>query len=97
MKYLQWMAIGGAALAATACTPWNKYAAVESQQYAGSAVHTMYEEWGTPVQRTHLLTGGWFYQFRKPDSGCLASVWTNDLDVVERLAVAGPSSCAASE
>jgi hypothetical protein len=93
MQNLQWAAIFSLALAATGCTSWDKYAAEQSQKYSGSALFTMYEEWGTPISRTRLLSGGRFYQFRKPASGCEASVWTNDLDVVLRLAVAGPSSC----
>jgi len=83
------------ALAVTACTSWDKYAAVQSQKYSGSPLFAMYEEWGTPVSRTQLITGGRFYQFRKPADGCEASVWTNDLDVVLRLSVSGPSTCAA--
>jgi hypothetical protein len=96
MKDLRWTAIGAAAFLLAACSPWDKYAALESQQYFGEYVHTMREEWGTPVHRTHLLTGGWFTQFRKPN-GCQASVWTNDLDIVSRLTVEGPSSCATAE
>ena len=39
-------------------------------------------------------TGGRFYQFRKQNGDCRASVWTNDLDVILRLAVSGPATCA---
>jgi hypothetical protein len=95
VRDLRWAAIGFLALAVTGCTSWDKYAAGQSQKYSGSPLFQMYEEWGTPISRTRLLTGGRFYQFRKPASGCEASVWTNDLDVILRLAVAGPSTCSA--
>jgi hypothetical protein len=95
VKNLRWVAICSLALAVTACTSWDKYAAGQGQKYSGSPLFTMYEEWGTPVSHTRLLGGGRFYQFRKPGTDCAASVWTNDLDVVLRLAVSGPSSCSA--
>jgi hypothetical protein len=95
MKALGWIAISSLALAATGCTSWDGYAAGQSQKYSGSSLFTMYEEWGTPITRTHLVTGGRFYQFRKPATDCGASVWANDLDVIQRLTVTGPSSCAA--
>ncbi|MDQ7248158.1 hypothetical protein [Dongia sedimenti] len=95
MKHLGWLAIGLLALAAAGCTSWDKYAAGQSQKYSGSPLFQMYEEWGTPVSRTRLLTGGRFYQFRKKATDCQASVWTNDLDIIVRMAVAGPGSCAA--
>jgi len=93
MKNLRRAAICSLALAVTGCTSWDKYAAGQSQKYSGSALFTMYEEWGTPISRTRLLTGGRFYQFRKQATDCAASVWTNDLDVVVRLTVSGPSTC----
>jgi hypothetical protein len=93
VKDLLRVAICSLALAVMGCTPWDKYAAAQSQKYSGSALFTMYEEWGTPISRTRLLTGGRFYQFRKPAGGCEASVWTNDLDVIVRIAVSGPSTC----
>ena len=95
MKELRWAAIGALALAVTGCATWDKYAAGQGQKYSGSPLFTMYEEWGTPVVRTRLPTGGRFYQFRKPGTDCMASVWANDLDVVVRLTVAGPDACAA--
>jgi hypothetical protein len=91
----RWIAIGALALAATACTPGDKYGALQSQKYTGSAVFTMYEEWGTPVHRTRLLNGTGFYQFKKKSTDCMVSVWATDLDIVYRLAVSGPESCAA--
>lgn len=95
MTGLRWIAICCLALAVQGCTSWDRYAAGQSQKYSGSALFTMYEEWGTPTVRTRLVTGGRFYQFRKPATGCTVSVWTDDLDVVQRLAVSGPASCAA--
>ncbi len=95
MRVLRWMGISGLVLAASACTSWDKYVAGESQKYSGSALFTMYEEWGTPVVRTRLLSGGRFYQFQKQNTDCQASVWTNDLDIVQRVAVAGPTTCSA--
>jgi hypothetical protein len=95
MKNLQWVAIGALALAATACTSWDKYAAGQSQKYSGKALFTLYEEWGTPISRTRLVTGGRFYRFRKPATDCEASVWANELDVVVQVTVAGPSTCSA--
>jgi hypothetical protein len=82
------------ALAASGCTAWDEYAAGQSQKYSGSPLFAMREEWGTPISRTQLITGERFYQFRKPDSDCAASVWTNDLDIILRLSVSGPSTCA---
>ncbi|HVO02253.1 MAG TPA: hypothetical protein VMT54_08625 [Candidatus Cybelea sp.] len=96
MKKLRWAAIWPLSLlAATACTPWDEYAAGQSQKYAGSPLFVMYEEWGTPIGRVRSVTGERFYQFRKPATGCGASVWTNDLDIILRVAVSGPSACAA--
>jgi len=89
------MAVCCLALALAGCTPWDQYAAGQNQKYSGSPLFAMYEEWGTPVARTRLLTGGVFYQFRKPATGCGASVWTNDLNVIIRLTVSGPGTCAA--
>ena len=94
MKQLQWIAIWSLTLAVTGCTAWDKYAAGENLKYSGSSLFTMYEEWGTPISRTRLITGGRFYQFRKQASGCAASAWTNDLDVIVRVTVAGPPACA---
>jgi hypothetical protein len=93
VKDLRSLAVCLLALAVTACSSWDKYAAGQSQKYSGEALFTMYEEWGTPISRTRLLGGGRFYQFRKPATGCGASVWTNDLDVIVRMAVSGPSTC----
>jgi hypothetical protein len=95
VKALRWIAIVFPALALAGCTSWDKYAAGQSQKYSGSPLFQMYEEWGTPISRTRLLGGGRFYQFRKPATDCEVSVWTNNLDVVLRLAVAGPSTCSA--
>jgi len=95
VKQLRWAAICSLALVMTGCTSWDKYAAGQSQKYSGSPLFAIYEEWGTPINRTRLVTGERFYQFRKPVAGCGASVWTNDLDVILRVAVSGPSSCAA--
>jgi hypothetical protein len=94
---LRWAAIVVLALApaVTACTAYDDYLAGESQKYSGEALFTMYPEWGTPVSRTRLLTGGKFYRFRKPATGCTAAAWTDDLDIVLRVALAGPSVCAA--
>ena len=95
MKKLRWAAICWSALAATGCTSWDQYAASQSQKYTHSPLFQMYDEWGTPTVRTRLVTGGRFYQFRKQNTDCLASAWANDLDIVVRLAVSGPASCAA--
>lgn len=95
MKHRRWMTICLLALAAVGCTASNKYGAAQSQKYQGSPLFAMREEWGTPISRTWLVTGGRFYQFKKPNSDCGASVWTNDLDVIVRVAVSGPSTCAA--
>jgi hypothetical protein len=89
----RWVAIGLLALA-TACTPGDKYGALQSQKYTGSPVFQMYEEWGTPVSRTRFLNGARFLQFRKPNTECMASVWATDLNIIYRLAVSGPESCA---
>lgn len=88
------VAIGALALAMGGCTPSDKYAALQTQKYQHSPLFQMYEEWGTPVVRTRLVTGARFYQFRKKDTDCLASAWANDLDIVYRLAFSGPPSCA---
>jgi hypothetical protein len=95
MKRLRWVAICFLVLAVTGCTSWDKYAAVQSQKYSGSPLFAMYEEWGTPISQTRLITGGRVYRFRKPASDCAVSVWTNDLDVILQLSVSGPSTCAA--
>ena len=94
MKQRRWATICFLALAATACTPWDKYVAVQSQKYSGSPLFAMREEWGTPISRTQLVTGERVYQFQKPGTDCRASAWTNDLDVILRLAVSGQDSCA---
>ena len=88
-------AICSLVLAATACTPGVKYGAVQSHKYTGSPVFQMYEEWGTPVSRTLFPSGGRFYQFRKPNTECMASAWATDLNIVYRFAVSGPATCAA--
>ena len=95
MKRLRWMAIGAAALAATGCTSWDKYGAGQNQKYSGTGLFTMYEEWGTPVSRTLFPNGARFYQFRKPNTDCMASAWATDLNIVYRLAVSGPETCTA--
>ena len=94
MKRRRWSVVCSLALTAAACTPSVKYGAVQSQKYSGSPLFAMREEWGTPISRTQLVTGERFYQFRKPGTDCRASAWTNDLDVILRLAVSGPDSCA---
>ena len=81
-------------LVVTACTPATQYGAMQSHKYTGSPMFTMREEWGTPVSRTRFLNGTRFYQFRKPNTDCMVSVWANDLDIVYRLAVSGPETCA---
>ena len=96
MKTLRWVLFCCLALAVAGCTSADKYAAGQSQKYSGSALFTMYEEWGTPVHRTRFLNGARFYQFRKPNTDCMASVWLTDLNIVYRLAVSGPETCAAS-
>jgi hypothetical protein len=95
VKELRWAAACFLAFAVAGCAPWDKYAAGQGHKYTGSPLFQMYEEWGTPVSRTRLITGGRFYQFRKPATDCMASVWANDLDVVVRLTVSGSSTCAA--
>jgi hypothetical protein len=94
VKQLRWIAISLLALAAMGCTPSIKYGATQSQKYSGSPLFAMREEWGTPISRTQLVTGERFYQFRKPGTDCRASAWTNDLDIILRLSVSGPDSCA---
>jgi hypothetical protein len=88
------MAIGALLLAATGCTPANEYRAMQSQKYTGSAVFRTREEWGVPVSRTRFLNGTRFYQFQKPNTDCRMSAWANDLDIIYRVAVSGPESCA---
>jgi hypothetical protein len=95
MNPRRWAAICSLALAATGCTPSVEYGATQSQKYSGSPIFAMREEWGTPISRTVLVTGERFYQFRKPGTDCGASAWTNDLDVILRLTVSGPSTCSA--
>jgi hypothetical protein len=97
MKNLRWAAICSLGLAVTACSSWDKYAAGQSQKYSGSSLFTMYEEWGTPISRTRLPSGGRFYRFRKQATGCEASAWTNDLDIILQFAVSGPSTCSAGK
>jgi hypothetical protein len=89
------MAIGSLVLAVTACTPATQYGAMQSHKYSGSAVFTTREEWGTPISRTRFLNGTRFYQFKKPNTDCRMSAWANDLDIIYRVAVSGPESCAA--
>ena len=91
----QWIAIGYLALTLAACTPATQYGAMQSQKYTGSPAFQMREEWGTPVSQTRFVNGARFYQFRKPNSDCMLSVWATDLDIVYRTAVSGPESCAA--
>jgi len=94
MRQLRWTAISFLVLTVTGCTPSVEYGAVQSQKYSGSPLFTMREEWGTPISRTQLVTGERFYQFRKPGTDCRAGAWTNDLDIILRLSVSGPSTCA---
>ena len=94
MNPLRWALICSLALIEAGCTPSVEYGARQSQKYSGSPVFTMREEWGNPINRTQLVTGGRVYQFQKPGTDCRASAWTNDLDVILRLAVSGPSTCA---
>ena len=94
MTKRQLAAIGFLALGLVACSTWDRYAAGQSQKYSGGPVFKMYAEWGTPVSRTWLVPEGRFYQFRKQGTDCAVSAWTNDLDVVQRLAVSGPPACA---
>ncbi|GAB2179379.1 hypothetical protein [Dongia sp. agr-C8] len=95
MKRRRWIAIGILALAVTACTPSTQYGAMQSHKYIGSAVFTTREEWGTPVSKTRFLNGTIFYQFRKPNTDCMMSAWANDLDIIYRVAISGPETCAA--
>jgi hypothetical protein len=95
VKQRRWIAIGALALAAAACTPATWYGAMQSQKYTGSPTFRMYEEWGTPVSRTRFLNGARFYQFRKPNTDCMVSAWATDLDIIYRVAVSGPDTCAA--
>ena len=95
MKPERWVAICALALAATACTPTIQYGAQQSHKYTGSPTFQAYEEWGTPVSRTRFLNGLRFYQFRKPNTDCMMSAWANDLDIIYRVAVSGPETCAA--
>jgi len=95
VKQRRGIAIAALALAAAACTPATQYGAMQSQKYTGSPTFQMYEEWGTPVSRTRFLNGSHFYQFRKPNTDCMVSAWATDLDIVYRLAVSGPETCAA--
>ena len=95
MHALRWIAICFLALAVTACSPWNNYGAGQTQKYTGLSTFRMYEEWGPPVSRTLFPGGGRFYQFRKQGTDCGISAWASDLDIVYRLAVSGPETCAA--
>ena len=91
----RWIATFLLALGLTACAPATQYGAMQSQKYVGSPSFTLREEWGTPVSRTRFLNGSRFYQYKKPNTDCMVSVWATDLDIVYRLAVSGPDSCAA--
>jgi hypothetical protein len=91
----RWMGACLLVLAVTACTPATRYGAMESQKYTGNAAFTLREEWGTPVSRTRFLNGSRFYQFRKANTDCMLSAWANDLDIIYRIAVSGPETCAA--
>jgi hypothetical protein len=93
----RWIATCLLALAAAACTPATQYGAMQSQKYTGSPVFTLREEWGTPVSQTRFVNGSRFYQFRKQNTDCMVSVWATDLDIVYRLAVSGPESCAVTK
>jgi hypothetical protein len=92
----RWIAIGFLTLALAACTPATQYGAMQSHKYTGSPVFQTREEWGTPVSRTRFLNGTRFYQFRKPNTDCMMSAWANGLDIIYRVAVSGPESCAAA-
>jgi hypothetical protein len=89
------VAICSLIFAVSACTPGVEYGAGQSHKYTGSPVFMMYEEWGTPVSRALFPNGARFYQFRKPNTDCMASAWATDLNIVYRLALSGPDSCAA--
>jgi hypothetical protein len=91
----RWIGTGFLALGVAACTPSIQYGAMQSHKYAGSPVFQTREEWGTPVSKTRFLNGTQFYQFRKPNSDCMMSAWANDLDIIYRVAVSGPETCAA--
>jgi hypothetical protein len=91
----RWIATSVLLLAITACTPATQYGAMQSQKYTGSAVFTTREEWGVPVSRTRFLNGTRFYQFQKPNTDCRMSAWATDLDIIYRVSVSGPESCAA--
>ena len=93
MLQRRWIAIGFLTLAA--CTPATQYGAMQSHKYTGSPVFQTREEWGMPVSRTRFLNGTRFYQFRKPNTDCMMSAWANGLDIIYRVAVSGPESCAA--
>jgi hypothetical protein len=94
LKQWRWVAIGLAGLVLTACTPSVQYGALQSHKYTGSPVFQTREEWGIPVSKTRFLNGTQFYQFRKPNSDCMMSAWANDLDIIYRVAVSGPETCA---
>ena len=94
MRALRWIAISFLVQAIAGCSTWNNYGAGQTQKYTGLQTFRMYEEWGTPVSRTLFPGGGRFYQFRKKDTDCSISAWATDLDIVYRLAVSGPASCA---
>ena len=96
MKDLSRVAIFILVLALAGCTSWDKYAAGQIHKYSGERLFTMYEEWGTPVHRTRFVSGAGFYQFQKKGTDCQASVWTNDVDIIVRMAVSGPSTCSAA-
>lgn len=97
MKLRHWIAVGILALGAAACTPTTQYGALQSQKYTGSPVFQTRAEWGTPVSKTRFLNGTLFYQFKKPNTDCMMSAWANDLDIIYRVAVSGPESCAARQ
>jgi hypothetical protein len=77
-----------------ACTSSDQYAAFQSQKYSGSPAFSMRDEWGAPVSRARLISGARYYSFRKPGTDCRAGVWADSLDVVVRVTVGGPSTCA---
>ena len=89
----RWAVLFALALAVSGCTPWDKYAAGQNQKYYGISLFNMYEEWGTPIDRVHLLNGQSLYRFRKSGTDCKASAWTNDLDIIFRVNVTGPETC----
>lgn len=49
---------------------------------------------GAAGNRTLFPNGGRFYQFRTPGTDCTASAWADPFDIIVRVAVSGPETCA---